>query len=74
MIFTSITEWYSNDTMILHGHVLMMNDQDAESERRLRNIYSPTSRSNFWSMAAIVGLTDNTCVGYYDWIYSNWDE
>ena len=36
------------------------------SYRRLRNIYSPTSRSNLWSMAAIVGLTDNTCVGYYD--------
>ena len=32
IIFTSITEWYSNDTMILHVHVLMMNDQDAESE------------------------------------------
>ena len=32
IIFTSITECYSNDTMILHVHVLMMNDQDAESE------------------------------------------
>ena len=28
------------------------------SKRRLRNIYSPTSRSNIRSMEAIVGLTD----------------
>ena len=33
-----------------------------KSKRRLRNIYSPTSRSNLRSMEAIVGLTDNICV------------